>query len=159
MADVVAVADVCELQSAQSAEAFFKREEIRERLTGMKTIGQRIYYRDTPVRGEFIERLLGKNARDDSVHHALQIFCHIANRFALAEPRGSVIKKNGAAAQTRNADFESYARAERGFLEDHREKLTFERASIAVGPRLNIGCQMEKLAYLRGAPFHAGQKV
>ena len=37
--------------------------------------------------GEFVERFLRENARDDAVHPALEIFRDVAGGFALAEVR------------------------------------------------------------------------
>jgi len=38
VADVVAIADVSQFETADGAEFFFKREEVGERLTGMETV-------------------------------------------------------------------------------------------------------------------------
>ncbi len=55
VADIVAIADVGELQPAQAAEALFEREEIGECLAGMEPVGKRVDHRDSAVRGELVE--------------------------------------------------------------------------------------------------------
>ena len=42
VADVVAVADVGEVQALRRAEALFQREEVGDRLAGMLEVGERV---------------------------------------------------------------------------------------------------------------------
>ena len=111
MANIVPIAYVRKFQPAQSAEAFFQREKIRQRLARMIAIRKCVNHRYAPVRREPVERLLRKNPRDNSVNHPLEIFCHVANRFALAEVRSRVVEKYRLAAEAGDADFKGHSRA------------------------------------------------
>src|SRR6185437_8204205 len=94
VAHVVTVADISKLQAAQSAEALFKGKEIRQRLTGMKTIRERIDHGNVCVLGQLLERVLIENARDYALHPPFKISCDIADRLTLTEARGRVIQKD-----------------------------------------------------------------
>ena len=87
MADVVAVADVGELESLQRAEFFFEREKIGQRLAGMKFVGERVDHGNVGRGGHFIEHALFVHARDDALHPALEVARHIGDGFAFAEAR------------------------------------------------------------------------
>src|SRR2546429_10029402 len=83
MANVVAVADISQLESAQSAEALFEREKIRQGLAGMELVGKRVDHRNAGVCGHFLEHLLRINARHDAVNPAVEVARHIRYRFPL----------------------------------------------------------------------------
>ena len=85
VADIVAVADIGEFESAECAEAFFESEEIGERLTGMKFIRERVDDRDAGIGGHFFEDSLFVNARDDAVNPAVEVARDIGDGFASAE--------------------------------------------------------------------------
>ena len=121
MAHVVAVAHVGELQPAQVAEAFLQREEIGERLAGMKFVRERVDHGNVGVGGEIVERFLREDARHDALHPALEIFRDVANRLAFGQLRAGVIEKNGRAAEIGDARLEGHARAQRGLFEDQHE--------------------------------------
>ena len=70
IANIVAVADISELEPAQFAETFFQREKIGVPLARMEAIGQRIDHRNTGVFGQLIEFALFEHARHDSLHPA-----------------------------------------------------------------------------------------
>src|SRR3984885_15793780 len=106
MANIVAVADVGKFQPSQAAEAFLQREEVGERLAGMVTVGKRVNYGNGCVFSESVNRFLRESARDDSLNPAFEIFCHVRNRFSLAEFRFGVVEKNRRAAEAGDADFE-----------------------------------------------------
>ncbi len=159
MAHIVSVANVCEFQAAQSAEAFLEREKVRQRLARMKAIGKRVDHRDPAVLRQAIQRPLRKYARDDSVNHALEVLCYVADGFARPKPRCRMVKKHRCAAQACDSHLERHAGAQRRLFKNHRQKLSFERATIAVRPRFDVRRQVEEFAHLRRSPFHSGQKI
>jgi len=85
VADVVAIADVGELQAFERAEFFFESEEIGERLAGMEFVGERVD--DGNFRGgrHFVEDALLVNAGDDALDPAFEIAGNIGDGFAFAE--------------------------------------------------------------------------
>ena len=123
MADVVAVAHIGHLQSAQAAESFLEREKIRERLAGMKAVGKCVDHRNDSIFRQLFNRFLLKDARDDSVHPALQISRHVRDGLALAQPRRGMIQKHRAAAHALHADLEGDARAQRRLLQNHAPEI------------------------------------
>ena len=129
MADVVAVADVCELEAAQCAEFLFQGKEIGERLAGMKLVGERVDHGDAGVRRHFLEDTLMVNASDDALHPALEVARHVGDGLPCAERGGClrVVQKNNGTTHTLDADVEGDPRAERGLLKNQRDELAVER--------------------------------
>ena len=82
VANVVAVADVGELEPAQCAEFFFEREEVRQRLAGVEFVRERVDHRDVRVRGHFLEDPLVVNTSDDALHPAIEVARDIGDGFA-----------------------------------------------------------------------------
>ena len=85
MADIIPVANVSDLQSAQAAEPLLESEEIGQRLAGMVAVRERVNHRDACVFSESINRFLREGTRDDSLNPALEIFRYVGNGFALAQ--------------------------------------------------------------------------
>src|SRR5258708_31131509 len=99
MANVVAVADVGELEAAQRTEFFFQRKEIRERLAGMKLVGERINHWNVRVGRHFLKDTLVVNARDNALHPALKVASDISDGLPRAERGGClpVVQENDGA--------------------------------------------------------------
>src|ERR1700732_1718424 len=159
VADIVAVANVCDFQAAQSRESLFEREKIRERLAWVKAVGERVDHGNSAVLGELFERFLGKRAPHDALHPALRILGECANGCALAKAHGRVVEENGGAAQACDADFECDTRSQRRLLENEREEASGQRGAIAVGARFNVCREVDEVANLRRPPLHAGEEV
>ena len=85
MANVVAVADIGEFESAECAEFFFEGEEIGERLTGMKFVRERVDDRNAGIGGHFFEDSLLVHAGDDAMNPAVEVARDIGDGFASAE--------------------------------------------------------------------------
>src|SRR5579864_2607122 len=120
MAHIVSVADVCEFQPTQSAETLLEGEEVRKRLTRMKTIGECVDHGNAAVLRQAIEGLLRKYARDDSVNHSLEVFCYVANGFARPKSCSRVVEEHRRAAQACNSHLERHASAQRRLFKNHR---------------------------------------
>src|SRR3984957_14892385 len=148
MAHIVSVADVCEFQAAQSAEALLERKEVRQRLARVEAIGECLEHGNAAVLGQAIEGLLRKYARDDSVNNSLEVFRYVANGFARAKPCCRMVEKHRRTAEARNAHFKGHTGAKRRFFENHRYKFSFESAAIAIRPRFDFRRQVEEFAHL-----------
>src|SRR5258708_12773767 len=86
MANIIAVADVGQLEAAQRAEFFLQGEKIRERLARMEFIGERVNDRNLRVSRHFLQHALFVNARDDAVHPTLEVAPDVGNGSPLASP-------------------------------------------------------------------------
>src|SRR5262249_21927903 len=106
MAHVVSVADVCEFQAAQPAETLLESEKICKCLARVKTVGKRVDHRDAAVLCHAVQGLLREHACDNSVNHALEILCHVANGFALPKPCCRMVKKDRCTAEACYPHFE-----------------------------------------------------
>src|ERR1700733_1797129 len=159
VANIIAVANIGKLQSAQSAETFLQGKEIRERLARMIAVGKRVNHRYGRVFRQRINRFLRERSRHDSLNPTFEIFCHVGNGFALTQSRFRMIEKNRSATEARYSDFESNARAQRRLFKNQCEETARKSSAIAVGMGLHIRGEMEEFAYLRGTPLHPGQKV
>ncbi len=159
VADVVAVADVGELQAFERTEFFFESEEIGERLTGMEFVGERVDDGDFRGCGHFVEDALLVNARDDAMDPALEIAGDIGDGFAFTEAGLRVIEKNDVAAHALDADFEGDASAEGWFFEDEREEFSAQRVGVAGGIGLDVRRDREKFSRMRGTPFRSSEQI
>src|SRR5229473_1559186 len=65
--NVVAVADISQLESLQRAEFFLQREIVGERLARMKPVGKRVDHRNVGGGSHFVEYALLVHAGDDAV--------------------------------------------------------------------------------------------
>src|SRR5205823_10631353 len=70
------------------------------------------------------------------------------DRFAAAELDVARGEKERVAAKLKHPGFERYARAGRRLLEDHGQRLSFERVAIILRLRLDVARQLENLAHL-----------
>src|SRR5580765_7738041 len=132
IADIVAIANVGEFETAECAEFFFEGEEIGERLAGMEFIGERVDHRNVGIGGHFFENALVINAGDDALHPAVEIASDIGYGFARAERSGGlgVIEENHGAAHALDTDVESYAGAEGRLFENEGDKFALQRGSV-----------------------------
>ena len=161
VANVVAVADVGELEPAQCAEFFFECEEVRERLARMKFVRKRIDHGDVRVGGHFLKDALVVNASDDALHPAIEVAHDIRNGLPGAK-RGRglrVVEKNDGAAHALDADIEGDARAQRGLFKDQGDKFTLQRGGVTDGARLDVRRELEQFARVRGAPLRSGEQI
>src|SRR6266851_1051884 len=161
VADVVAVADVSELEAAQSAKFFFQGEEIRQRLARMKPVGKGVDHRDAGGRGHFFKDALVVNARDDALHPAFEVPRNIGDGLASAERRGSLcmVEEHDRAAHALNADIEGDARAQRRLLENEGDEFALEGRSVTARTGLNIRREMEQFARMRASNDEGRQQA
>src|SRR5258708_20498501 len=161
MANVVAVADVGELEAAQRTEFFFQRKEIRERLAGMKLVGERINHWNGRVGRHFVKDTVVVNARDNALHPALKVASDISDGLPRAERGGClrVVQENDGATHALDADVEGDTRAERGLLKNQRDEFAMERGCVAAGAGLDIRRELEQFARGRGAPLRSGEEI
>jgi hypothetical protein len=161
MADVVAVADVGQLETAQHAKTLLKGKEISERLAGMEFVGKGVDHRNAGVGGHLFENALRVDAGDDAVDPAVEIARDIGDRFALAE-RGRglrVIEEDHGSAHALNADIEGDAGAERGLLENQGDEFAVQRRGVTDRAGLDIGREVKELTGVRGTPFGSGEEI
>src|SRR5271165_7381898 len=130
VADVVAVADVSKFEAAKIAEFFLKGEEIGEGLAGMEFVGKGVDDGDAGVGGHFLEDALLVDAGDDPVHPALEVARDIGDGFAFAETGLSVVQEDHGAAHAFDTDLEGDTGAQRGLLENERERLVAEDGDV-----------------------------
>src|SRR5216683_3401977 len=161
MANVIAVANVSELEAAQRPKFFFQSEEIGQRLAGMKLVGKRVDHRDAGIRGHFLEDALMINARDDALHPALEVASDIGDGLPRAERRGGlgVVQEYDRSTHALDADVEGDTRAERGLLKNQRDEFAMERGGVAAGAGLDIRRELEQFARVRGAPLRSGEEI
>src|ERR1700674_558717 len=161
MANVIAVANVSELESAQRAKFFFQREKIRQRLAGMKLVGKRVDHRDAGIRRHFLEDMLMVNASDDAMYPALEVTRDVGDGLPRAEGCGRlrVIQENDGPTHALNADIKSDARAKRGLFENQGDEFPVKRGGVADGAGLDVRRELEQFARVRGAPLRSGEEI
>src|SRR4029077_823067 len=159
MADVVAVSDVGEFQTAHGTKFFLDGEKIAERLAGMIHVRKRVDDRHRRMRGENFKTILRKNTRDNSVHPPREAPPHIGNRFAITEMRVRVVEVNRRAAHAGDANFKCDARAQGRFLKNHRQKTAGQGGFVAIRMRFDVRGQAKQFLNMRGTPLRAGQQI
>ena len=123
MRDVVAIPHESELEASEIAEVFLQREDVRQRLTGMETVAERVDHGQLgPVR-QLINGLLREGARHDAVGPAIEVACDVLQRFTVADGSGS---QNGVAAELLDCQFERHTGTQRGLFEQKTEILPLQ---------------------------------
>ena len=159
MADIVAVADIGDLQALHSAELFLECEIVSERLAGMEFIGERVDHGDVDAGRHFFQNTLFVNAGDDALHPTLEVAGHVGDGFALAQPRLGVIEENDVTTHALDADLKRDARAQGGLLKDESNVLAAQHGGEARRARLDVRGALQQLARVRRRPFGAGEEV
>src|SRR5580700_4055005 len=161
MADIVSVANISELESAEGAEFFFEREKIGKRLAGVELIRERVDHRDASVGGHFFEDFLLVDAGDDAMHPAIQVARDIGDGFARAE-RGRglrVVKENDRAAHALDAYIKSDSGAKRRLFENQGDEFSGQRGSVTARAGFDFRGKLEQIARVRGTPFRSGEQI
>ena len=127
VADVVAVAHVRQLQAVEPPALLGKGEEVGQRLARVELVGEPVDDGDGPVLREVDHVLVGEHAGHDPVHVAGEHLGGVRHRFAALELDRVAAQEDRGAAQLVHADLERHARAGRGLLEDHGQRLALER--------------------------------
>ncbi len=112
VADVVAVADVGEVQALGGAEALFKGEEVGDGLAGMLEVGERVDDGDAGAGGHLGDGVVRVGAQDHDGHPALDVVGHVGEGLALAEGRLGLVDEDGVAAERVDGGLEGEPRAE-----------------------------------------------
>ena len=113
VADVVAVADVGEVEALCRAETLFEGEEVGDGLAGVLEVGKRVDDGDARGCGHLEDGVVRIGAEDDGGHPALDVVGHVGQRFALAEGRLGLVDEDGVAAEGVDAGLEGEAGAQR----------------------------------------------
>ena len=131
MGHVVAVADPGEARAARleraGAEPLPDGEQIGEHLTRVRQIGEAVDHRHRREARQLLGDVVPEGADDDGVAVAAEHARGVAQRLAAADLRALRGEIDGVAAELVHADLEADARARRGLLEDHPERLADER--------------------------------
>ena len=130
VADVVAVADVGEVEAAQIAEALFEGHEVGDCLAGMLEVAEGIDHGDAGVLRHFGDGLVRIGAQHDDADPALDVARDVGQGFALAQGRLGLVDEERGAAEGVHRRLEGEARAQRGLLEEHDHLLRVERPAI-----------------------------
>ena len=77
VADVVAVADVGEVEALSGAEALFEGEEVGDGLAGVLEIGEGVDDGDPGAGGDLGDGVVGVGAEDHDGHPALDVVGHV----------------------------------------------------------------------------------
>src|SRR5580693_4704477 len=145
MTDIVSVADVGELESAEGAEFFFEREKIGERLAGVELVRESVDHRDACVGGHFFEDFLLVDTGDDAVDPAIEVARDIGDGFARAERGGGlrVVKENDRAAHALDAYIKSDSGAKRRLFENQGDEFSRQRGSVTAWTGFDFRGELE----------------
>ena len=133
VADVVAVADVGEVQAVDGAEALFEGHEVGDGLAGVLEVRERVDDGHVGVRGHLGDGVVREGAEDDDVHPALEVAGDVGDGLALAEGSVGLVDEDGVAADGVHRGLEGEARAQRGLFEEHDHLLGVERVAEVFG--------------------------
>jgi hypothetical protein len=133
VADVVAVADVGEVETGCGAEALFEGEEVGDGLAGVFEVGEGVDDGDAGGGSHLGDGVVGVGAEDDEAHPALDVVGHIGEGFAFAEGGLGLVDEDGVAAEGVDGGLEGEAGAEAGLLEEHDELAGVEGVAEVFG--------------------------
>ena len=153
MTNVVAVADIGELESLHGAELFLECEEIGQRLAGMKLVRKRVDDGNGDVGSHFFEDALFVDARDDALHPLLEIASDVGNGLALAEARLGVVEEDHEATHALNADLKGDTSAQGRLLKDQGDVLVAQDGGETRRTGLDVRGALQEIARFRRAPI------
>ncbi len=159
VADVVAVADVGEVEAAQVAEALFEGHEVGNGLAGMLEVAEGVDDGDARVLRHFCDGLVGVSAQHDDLDPALDVARDVGQGFALAEGRLGLVDEERGAAEGVHRRLEGEARAQGGLLEEHDHLLRVERPAIRGGVGLDVVGEREHAGQLGGGEVGDGAEI
>ena len=152
VADVVAVADVGEVEAGRGAEVLFEGHEVGQRLAGMLEVRERVDDGDARVGGHLRDGVVRVGAQDDDVDPALDVAGDVGDGLALAEGRVGLIDEDGVAAHGVDAGLKAEAGAQAGFLKHEDHLLGVEGMAVLARVALDVVAELED-----GADFGAGE--
>ena len=123
MRHVVAVADVGERQAGEAALLLADRHQVRERLAGMRQVGERVDHRDAGSRREGVDAVLAEGAQHDRGHVPRQDLGGVLNGFPAAELSRAGVDVDRVTAELGDRDVEGQPGAGRWLLEHERDGL------------------------------------
>src|SRR5262249_7666412 len=153
-ADVVAVAEVDDLEPCEATEALPDGHHVGECLTRMRTVGEAVDDGDRRVRRELLDVGLRERADHDRVEVTGEHDRGVLDRLAAAELEIARREVETRPAELVDPDLEGDAGPGRGLLEDHPERAAGEEPGLLAGallPRQVVG-EVEHLEQLLGAP-------
>jgi hypothetical protein len=159
VADVVAVADIREVEAGGGAEVLFEGHEVGQRLAGMLEVGERVDDRHARVGGHLGDGVVRVGAQHDHIHPALHVARHVGDGFALAQRRVGLIDEDGVAAHGVDAGLEAEARAQAGLLEHQHHLLGVEGMAVLARIALDVVAQLENGAHLGAGQIGDGAHV
>jgi hypothetical protein len=146
--NVVAVADVGQLEAVEAAERLTHREQVGERLARMVTGREHVHDRHGALLSELVENRIGAGADADGRHVTREHASGVAGRLTARELQLVAAEHERVAAEFVNADVERDAGARGRLLEDQRhgpagEDLRGPRISLqlrrAIQDRVHVG--------------------
>ena len=161
MRDVVAVADVHELDALELAAVLADRQRVGHALAGVMRVREAVDHRDLAVLGEVLHVLLRERTDHDAVdvaaHHVGRVFDGLAH--AQLDVVG--VQEHRLRAELLDADLEAHARARAGLHEDHGHGAAGEHgvdlAAYLCG--LQLGGEVEQRLDLNGREVVDGQEA
>ena len=159
VADVVAVADVGEVEAAQTAEALFEGHEVGDGLAGMLEIAEGVDDGHAGVLRHFGDGVVRVGAQDDDLDTSARR-CGRCRRGIRAR-RGATGsgRRRARAAEGVHGGLKGEPRAQRGLLEEHDHLLRVEGPAIGRGVGLDVVGELEDAGQLRGGEVGDGAEV
>src|SRR5580698_8073882 len=109
----------------------------------MFQIAESVNYWNGCVRSHSHDRVLGKSAKHNRVHPALEVMRNVAQLLPRAQWLLSLVHEERGAAQTRHPRFEGQPSSQRRLLKEHHHLLASKRAAKVCRPRLHYSGKMK----------------
>ena len=151
----VAVTEKHHLLSFPSPEPLLNGEQVRENLTRVLLVGQRIDRGQPTVIGELLDIFLIKSTDNDSMNHATEHASGVLDWFSTPNLNVVGVQKERSGAELIKPDFKTDAGSGRRLCENHRPCLAKQRLiSIETASSLQLHCRAdERLDVLLGEIF------
>ena len=139
-------------------------QHVGQHLAGMRAPGQPVDHRHGGVARELGHRLVVERADHDDVDIAREHAGGVGDGLAAPELHLLPGQHDGLAAELAHGDVERHPRAGRGLVEDHRQRLAFERLALgrarpALAPRLHGAAGVDHPAQLLRGNIDQVEKV
>ncbi len=165
MRDVVAVADVDELDAGEPADVLADGQRVGHALARVVRVGEPVDHRDLTIPGEVLHVRLGEGADHDAVHVAAHHVGGVPDGLADAQLDVARIEEHRLGAELLDADLEAHARARRGLHEDHRDGAAGEHGvrlarllrGLELGRKVEQGGDFRRREVVDGEEAAAGE--
>src|SRR5262249_5965993 len=144
MRDVIAIANISQLQTLEVSKLLFQREVVSHRLARVLKVAQRINDGHRRVFRKFFYGSMRKRSQHNQVYPAFQVMRNVTQTLSCINARLGLVDKERDTAETSHSGFEREPGPQRRLLKKHGQLFALESAAKISRARLDPGGQIQQ---------------